>query len=420
MRRIIISLSFIFFVFPIQAQTYTNDLSTLRSVLEKTPSYKTQIKGEQLAAYDALYNRLAADSVSNANDYKYFYNLAQLFFPLRDNHLGFYQVPDYEKFKTRETIAEFITTKAFTGYPKYEINIDSLKNALSEKPAESVEGIYHYDRFYSVGLFKSKDKEYIGVVVESETELWPKGHIAMHLYEYGPNMFKAIYGHPLTKNFILQANEKYVNQSLPGSRFYLSYSQEVYSKLRSEVDHVNLPHNSPKFELKNINDDVQYVLIKTFQNDRTASQQSIRFYDSIKNLLNAPNLILDLRNNAGGAEFQSAKFFKLLKEYLKKGNIYILMNYGTMSQGEIFTLDLKKLKNVTTLGQTTQGTLAYGSNYGTNKRLPSQQFEVYITDMKNSPELLQYESYGIKPDTSLNENSSWIEQVIEIISSAFN
>ena len=105
----------------------------------------------------------------------------------------------------------------------------------------------------------------------------------------------------------------------------------------------------------------------------------------------------------------------MLKKYSKKGRLYILLNNQSLSQAEIFTLKLIRLKNVTTVGQTTKGMLSYGSNFGKRERLPSGMFEVYLTDMKGKSSLLQYEDYGISPDISLNDQSDWIEQVVGII-----
>lgn len=397
-----------------QTNTYLEDLTTLKSIIEKTASFKAQIKGDKLSNYNDLYNRLVADTTHNANSYKYFYNLAQLLFPLRDNHLGFYQLPNYNHFKTKESIDSFVTTKEFLDYPTCKINIDSLKAKLATKPAESVEGIYHYDKFYTVGVFKNGQNKYIGVVLDSDISLWVKGQIAINLYESAPNLYKAVYGHPLFKYFILQPVEKYQNQSLVNSYFYGSYSQKVYSKQLPQVDYVNLSKGSSKFALRNINDDVQYLLIQTFQTNTTTAQTSQRFYDSIKTLLRAPQLILDLRNNEGGAEKEMKKYLKLLKEYVKNGHLHVLVNNGTLSQAEIFTLELKQLKNVSVLGQQTKGMLSYGSNYGKKERLPSGRFEVYTTDMNNGSALLQYEDYGINPDVFLTDGKDWIEQAVEI------
>lgn len=415
--RIVLALSFFLLTVISNAQTnkYLTDLAALKSILQKTPSYKDQIKSDKLVFYNALYNRLASDTIDNPTSYNYFYNLAQLIFPLRDNHLGFYQLPNNNNFKTKESIDSFLTTKEFLNYPTCKINIDSLKAELTQRPIDSIEGIYHYDKFYSIGIFKSKEKEYLGVVLDTDVKWWLKGQIAVHLYEYGPNLYKAIYGHPKFKNFILQGNEKYHHQSLVNSYFYASYSQSIYSKQLHQVDYVNLPKTSAKFELSNINNDIQYLLIQTFQTGNATMQESHRFYDSIKNSLKAPYLVLDLRNNEGGAGKEMRKYFVLLRKFVRKGHLYVLLNNGTLSQAEILTLELKKLKNVTTVGQTTKGMLTYGSNYGNREKLPGGRFEIYPTDMKGSAKLLQYEDYGITPDNILHDDSNWIEQVVELI-----
>ena len=380
--------------------TYQTDLTELYSILKKTPSYKDQIKGQSLISYNNLLKKLLSDTVKNVTDYKYFYNLAQLFFPIRDNHLTFYQ------------IANFPSAKDF---PTFKGNLDSLESVLMTKPIDSLEGIYHYDNYYSTGLFKVGKTEYVGVVLSTEITNWNTGQIAIHLYEYLPNYFKAIYAHPKFKNYILYPIERYTHHSLINSYFYSSFSEKIYSKTQSGNDFTNLPKNIEDFSFKNIAKDIQYMHIRHFSADRLKMQKSKEFYDSIKNLITEPNLILDLRNNNGGANKVSKKFLKLIKHYSKKGQVYILVNNGTLSQGEIFTLQLKQLKNVKTLGQTTKGMLTYGSNYGKGEKLPSQSFEVYITDMKGDKRLIPYENYGINPDIILLETKDWIEQTIQII-----
>ena len=394
-------LTIIFFTSQAQTnRTYKSDLIELQNILKNTPSYSDQIKGQSLISYNSLFEKLLSDTVKNASDYKYFYNLAQLFFPIRDNHLTFYQIANFP---------------SATDFPTFKGNLDSLKSVLTTKPLDSLEGIYHYDKYYSIGLFKVDKTEYIGVVLGTETTNWKKGQVAIHLYEYLPNYFKAIYAHPKFKNYILYPIERYTHHSLINSYFYSSFSEKIYSKKQSENDFTNLPKNIEDFSFKNIETGIQYLHIKHFSADRVKMQKSKEFYDSIKNLLTEPNLILDLRNNEGGANKVSKKFLKLIKQYTNNGHVYILVNNGTLSQGEIFTLQLKRLQNVKTLGQTTKGMLTYGSNYGKREKLPSQSFEVYITDMKGDKRLIPYENYGINPDIILLDTKDWIEQTIEII-----
>ncbi|RFS14676.1 S41 family peptidase [Emticicia sp. C21] len=131
-------------------------------------------------------------------------------------------------------------------------------------------------------------------------------------------------------------------------------------------------------------------------------------------------MIVDLRNNEGGADKVARKFMKLIRSYAGNHKIYVLVNNATISQGEIFALRLKKLKNVKILGQTTKGMISYGSNYGIWEKLPSNKFEVYMTDMKDSNKfLLKYENKGIIPDIELNNESDWIEQALQNIKKDF-
>lgn len=399
-----------------QSNTYLEDLSALKSILEKTYSFKDQIKENKRTTYNSLYNRLASNPISDPDSYDYFYNLAQLIFPIRDNHLGFYKIYNDDHFNTKENLDNYIASAEFLKYPNSTINIDSLKVILATKPTESVEGMYHFDTLYSVGLFKTGENEYTGVVTSSNFKLWTTGQIAIHLYEQAPNKFKAIYGHPITKSLFLINNEKYENGSLLNSVFPTQFGAIGYSKKkRNSVDYVNLPQNDVQFELKNIKNDAQYLLLRTFQVNKVTSQKSQHFYDSIKSKLTAPNLILDLRNNAGGAEKEARKYKQLLKRYTRKGHIYILMNNETLSQAEMFIIKLKNNQNITTIGQTSKGMLTYGSNYGRKNKLPSGKFEVRPTDMRGKAKHLQYEDVGITPDIFLNDQSNWIEQVVEVI-----
>ncbi|UHG94200.1 S41 family peptidase [Spirosoma oryzicola] len=122
--------------------------------------------------------------------------------------------------------------------------------------------------------------------------------------------------------------------------------------------------------------------------------------------MTAPYLIVDLRDNQGGAEREARKYLTLLKKYEKKGHLYLLLNQDTISQAELFALQLKAGNNVTTIGQPTKGMLNYGSNYGTLQTLTGGTTCVQPTDMKNGAKLLAYEDYGISPDILLSNGSN--------------
>jgi hypothetical protein len=398
-----------------QSTIYKDDLVALNNIVQSLPSFKAQIKGKQLLAYQALYQTLAKDTLTNPNSFQYFYNLSRLIMPLRDNHIGFYQLPKYQYYKTKERLDSFLASKAFLDYPTDPIAIDSLTKALSQSSPDSIEGIYHYDSAYQVGLFKKQPGEYVGVIISSKTNLWATGQVAIRLYQTGPNLYKAIYSHPLFKHYNLQTIEKFQNQSLVNSFFYASFSKAIYTKRVNQVDYVNLPKTNVKFNFKQLNPTVQYVMIQSFQANDQTKKASKAFYDSVKAQLNAPVTVLDLRNNEGGSKTEMMQYYRLFKQYIKNGRLFVLMNNGTLSQGELFILRLRKLKQVIVLGQTSKGMLTYGSNYDKRITLPSGQIEIYPTDMRGNSRRLQYEDIGIQPDVYLHYTTDWIEQTLSYI-----
>ncbi len=406
MKKIFCAVLFLLFWSNIHAQvnnTYLADLQKLYETLQGTPSFKAQIKGRQFTEYQALYEQLKKAEVGPVSDPRHYLNLVQLFFPIRDNHLGFIQIdqlphPDV--------------------YPSFKGNLDSLKAELAKKPLEQVEGLYQYGGAYSIGFFKSADQEYLGVIFDSKEPHWKNGEIAARLYETAPHTFRAVYAHPKTKNLIWYPIEKYQHYSLLNSYFYVSFNNAIYSKVSRDKDHVNIPNGAQPFRFKSIAPHVQYLQIKHFSAMTEALQQSKAFVDSIKNLLTAPNLVLDLRNNGGGSTKAANLYLNLLKPYSKANKIYVLINNGTISQGEIFTLQLMKWKNVQVLGQTSRGTLAYGSNYGKWEKLPSGAFSLYLTDMGGSKERLAHENIGVQPGVVFSGERDWIEQVLEVIGGA--
>ncbi|MBO0953098.1 S41 family peptidase [Fibrella forsythiae] len=399
---------------PAQTSQYLADLAALKTVLQQTRSYKAQIRGDKERAYQALYRQLALDTVSDPRSLRYFTNLARLVFPLRDNHLGFHQTTDFKQFSTQARIDSFTTTREFKAYPRYVINLDSLRGKLRGKPLDSLAGIYHYGELYSVGVFGSGPGEYTGVVLESKTRLWQPGQIALRLYAHAPGRYKAIYGHPLFKILMLQPVERYVNHSLVNSSFYGSSYEGVYAKEPGQPPYVTLPRRGPKFAFRDLDQKVQYLLIRSFQ--QANARRSRAFYDSVRQVLRAPNLIVDLRDNEGGSDKEARKYVKLLRRYARQGHqLYVLLNNGTLSQAEILTLKLAGRRGVRTAGQTTRGMLGYGSNYGRMQKLPSGQLEIYPTDMDNGARLLRYEDYGVEPQLVLRPDSSWIDQLLKII-----
>lgn len=424
MKQLSLAVTVLFCFFKSSAQfssTYQKDVDKLYNVLQKTYSYKDQIRGHKKEAFDALYNYLKNDTAEAGDTFQRYYKLAKLIFLIRDNHLGFFQYPPLvlgkEQYDTLTYVERYRNSSFFKNYPKVAFNLDSMEQQLKNRNKDSAEGIYYYGSLLKVGLYRTPaTNEFTGVVLQTSLPVWDKGQIAIKLYEYQPGYFNAVYGHPQTKNLLLYANEKVRNGTLVNSFFYTQLTEQIYRKDTSAKDYAIIPRSAPDFVLKSINPQTQYLRLGNFSAMRVAMQESDSFYLAIKDALHAENLLVDLRDNTGGAKKVSEKFYRLIKQFAKNKRVHVLVNNGTMSRGEIFTIQLMALLNVKVYGQTTKGTIAYGTNYGTVEKLPSGHYGVSITDMDDKEGYVKYESYGIEPHVVLQNDGDWIEKVLQLIS----
>ena len=392
------------------AKNSTSDLDHLYSILKETPSYKDQIKGSRKNEYEALYNRLKTESTTANSDLQQFFLLSQLLMPLKDNHLYFYQSGDpklHTKLSDSLFIKNYRSSRQFSEYPHAAVDPDSLTKALENQPQDSIQGIYHMGNYFKVGLYRTAKRDsLIGVALETQNPIWDRGQIAFILKEYSPGRFRAFYSDIVQKTFRLVKNEKFQHRSL---------TESGWKKFPNEKDHVNLAPKTAVYELKRLDSNIQYLRLGSFATSTQFLLKSQTFFDAVKDSLTSQNLIVDLRNNGGGGFKNSGKYLKLLKAYAKHGHIYALINNRTVSNAEQFTIKLKRIKNVTTFGETTNGTLTYGNNYGKTETLASGKFSLYITDMTDAGNYLPYEEAGVSPDHHLPVSRDWIQQVTDVI-----
>jgi hypothetical protein len=419
MTKSITKITFFFFLTLFYAQAQEgekpcfNDLLAFDKYVRKLPSYKHQIKGNKKTEYEALFEHLKQKTAQSLSDFDCFCQISQLLNPLKDNHLGFYQTTqfiDTKKFSNQEYIKELKESAAYKRFPKATFNINQLEVDLRKKSIEEVEGIYKSSMWGDVitlGIFRtSKQDSLVAVVLESKLPNWDRGDIMMIMREKSKNNYRTLLAYIDSKMFLLLMNDKFLNGTLTESRFV---------KVNKPTSFEYLSAQTPVFSFKIISKTVQYIRLGSFNAMNDFLPVAQRFYDSIKDSLTAPNLIVDLRNNGGGAFKNSKKFLDLIQKYAKKGKVYTIVNSRTMSNAEEFTLKLRQLKNHTLLGTRTVGTLTYGSNYGQRYDLPSKRYEFAVTDMKGTDKQLAFEDVGIEPDVYLKTEQDFIVQVLEII-----
>lgn len=355
------------------------DLNALFAAIQKTPSYKKLLKGDK--AYQQLYEDVKLKIV-DADEKQAFRQLSRLVSAVNDNHLGFYRTPD---------------TALKTFYSSMTLEkTASLTKRLQDKPESDLEGIY-YANNQQFGLCTNGDKTYQIVSLA-------KGFIIAEIFHtpYGGYDMLFYSGKPTPYQLI--KNARLVNGTLIGTPF-TKYKEKKFSILDK---------GDENFEYKTLDGKVDYLRLSSFSSSNANIKKSEEFHAGIVDKLTTEKLILDLRGNTGGGYKTSRKFLDLLKKY--KGQIFVLQNTATVSNAEQFILELKPLKNVTTLGEQTKGMITFGSNYGTKVLLPSGRFTFYPTDMKGLERDLAYESKGINPDVALDVfKSDWIEQTLEYI-----
>lgn len=390
-----LTLILVLFLITIQlshAQTKTCDckaeLDFVIGKIKKMPSYKKQIKGEKSITFEASYKTLANKMKHPIAIEACYKMLLQQLVLVNDNHANL------------RTTDMFLNSESNAiSHPKSSKSVIELQAELEQKDKNELEGIYRYGNELMVGIYLDDNKKSLtGVVLKSKRDNWKVGDIK----------FKA---QPVnaTKYNVYQYTLKSKTPRLVRSVTFENGRLLSYKKVDNNLN-FELPTKDQKdLEFKQLNDNTQYLYFGNFSNSKKNKLKA--FFEDTKDKLTAQNIIIDLRSNTGGNKKYSDPFLKLLKNK----NIYIITNGFTASNGEQFTTKLKKNKKAKHLGQSTFGIVAYGINYGTSYTSPSGYFSILPTDM-NFHEFYNYESKGISPDITLDFNSDWIEQTLEIIS----
>jgi len=381
---------------------FEQDLDFVYEQLQKTPSYKTQ-KANQKRLQETYQAIKSEYQGKDPDKFETYFKLVELLEVLNDRHN--YIIGNTKSFPqdslSSESFVARLRANSDYQYPKVTMDLDSLETALSNKKTEDVEGIYYYYHdLFKIGVFKNASGMYQGVVLDTKIVSWEVGETILYAKPLQGNRFQ-IYG------------GAFVNKLLYSTVDYLSEGSfkkfEIFKKGHEPI-HYHAPKMEGNFHFEEKNPSFSYMLVKSF--NMSVQNESKGFLKEVSDKLTTENLIVDLRNNSGGADKVSKPFYKLFKKY--KGNIYVLINYNTVSNGERFALQLKKLKNVMLLGDDTQGMLTYVLNFPTEYETPSGRFLIHFTDRKFQwKKYRDYESIGIQPEVYLDHTTDWIEYIIE-------
>lgn len=383
------------------------DLIFISKKLEGTPSYKKQIVGTKQVEYQTTLERLLSESIEPISLKDCFLKLQELSNTIQDKHVSIRQAEEVfnsDDYETETAIKAFRQTAAFQNHPTAHKNIAEITSQLKELALEQLEGIYNYGNDHTVGIYKTGVKTYEGVVLSSKNGLWDPGQILVSLTGIGNDMYDVVY-YGLASRKLYMSKGQYHS---PGRLFAMR-------KVALGTDHSKAPTDLDNWHFKQLNDKIQYIRMATFGNSSENKKAFHLFLEKIKDKLTADNIVIDLRSNGGGNKKYSDPFIKYLKK--SKAAIYVMTNPGTASNAEQFTVKLKKQINAIQVGMRTNGTIAYGLNYGRSYTTPTGLFKIMPTDMNFHNRFFQYEYVGVQPDIQLDNSRDWIDQLNVIIAS---
>ncbi|MDG1276545.1 MAG: S41 family peptidase [Algoriphagus sp.] len=385
------------------------ELEFVYEQIQTTSSFKDQVKGERKRAFEKKYESLRSNMEGEISKLACYWSLNQLMALIQDKHAEVNEVlPDFklEDLQNPEFEANYRATESFKNFPKTVKNIASLTESLKNKPLDDIEGIYTIGSNLRMGVYRTDMADsLVGVILSSDLGIWEAGQIFAYIKASSqPSHYDITYYGKNYKNLKFSKAQFFDNGMLfPGVlKEDLKKNYALIEKKEEEA-----------YKLSYLNDDVQYVWLNSF-NRNTMPAKRDALIEQISTELSAKNLIIDLRNNGGGADKISLPILKALKK--KSANIYIITNFFTGSNAEMTTVRLKKQFVATQLGQRTYGAISYGSNYGKSYDSPSGLFNFYPTDMRQK-QFIAYEEVGVRPEVNLGPESDWVEQTLEYIDS---
>ncbi|RAI92185.1 S41 family peptidase [Algoriphagus yeomjeoni] len=411
MKKVFILMLLLNFNLKLAAQPNCDCASELDFVYEQvqtTASFKDQIRGEKKAKFEENYLSLRAQMNDELSKLDCFWALNQLMYMVQDKHVALTENPlglSEKSLQDSSFLAGYRDSHAFKNFPKTDRNVANLAKSLEGKRLDEVEGIYKIGSKLKMGVYRVTPDSLVGVILSSQVEIWEPGQIFAYLKHSNIQSHYDIIHYGTSQKNLKFSKAQFFDHGM-------LFPSVLKEDLESNYAWIDKPEEEA-YQLSNLTDDVQYVWLNSF-NRVTKPAERDALIAEIPRGLTAKNLIIDLRNNGGGADKISLPILKELKK--KKVNIYVLTNFFTGSNAEMTTVRLKDDFDAVQLGQRTYGAISYGSNYGKSYNSPSGLFNFYPTDMRQR-EFIAYEEVGVQPDIKLNQESDWVRQTVEYIQS---
>ncbi len=335
--------------------------------------------------------------------------------------------------------------------------------------AKGIEGIYvHSDSMYTIAIIANKNsfRDYVGVIVDSKTDMWKPGQVKLELKKENDTLYKTL----LYYRDHTCALERYsINAAGMNGDEWQKFRQIKIARMPKEEE-----PGSP-VSIRKLSDKTLYIQILTFQASYAKMIDSaIKHNEEL--LKTMPNLVLDLRNNGGGADFSYQPLLPYIYTHpvvdigvdvwATEGNIAgwkkaiidnpdipesskastrelldsmrahlghyisssdddtsvvenasafpkkvaILINKHCASSTEQLLLWARQSKRVTLMGSHTYGALDYSNMRSTQTPCKEVSVLYATTRSRRIDKGMAIDNVGIKPAIVLKENTDWIEE----------
>ena len=380
-------------------------------------------------------------------------HLEDYFSLLRDNHSGIR--PNLSRlpidFSSQSSIDDYKLTDSYRSFEKVRADTTEFISRLKSRPVNDIEGIYTNGGSLYFGIEKTEGNRYRGVVLR-KTSLLDEGHVLMDIEKLDDETFAfTLHYGLLAFNF----QNIYMKIKPEGGRI----SELGFTKAGTER-----AENIKPYEFRLLDSATNYLRISSL--DISLKHELKLFYESVDSLIrNKPYLVLDLRDNGGGAEecytellqYFSTGPFEIdqadvwispdnIRKYESEGHprelvermknappytfipltqnaitsweisgtrypekIAVIFNRKTASSAEGLILYAMQSDKVITLGENSGGYLGYGNVK--SELVPCGKYIINSTTTRYS-EKSKFEFVGITPEITLNRNQDWLKSAI--------
>ena len=295
------------------------------------PGFKDNVTPKTKSYYNSLKATLLAKAGNASNKTACFKLLTYYVEFFKDNHSSIrMRFPTIDE-NDQNQLQIFFNSKIYQSRESYPIQEDDL----AQYPLNDIRGVYQTkDSTYTIAVIPDKNslRDYIGVIIDSKSKLWKKGHIKLEIKRKentsGYEAFVYLRNHAMR----FYNNYTFDNGILGGNWFKTSLANRINYAL--DIDN--------SFVFRKVNDTIAYLKIPTFSGGQNAKIDSL-YAASFPIIRKTPYLIVDLRNNGGGNDGNAHPLLEFMYTNPIKGDkVDLYVTKDNIKMWERWYNDVKK------------------------------------------------------------------------------